>query len=94
MSEIPPHYSVPIHRTQTLDYAIVTKGEIWATLDGGEEKLVKAGEVIVQGGANHGYENRTDDVVRIMFILMGAEKIVLENGDILEETAFKNLKSS
>lgn len=68
-------------------------GEIWVTLDGGEEKLLRQGDVLVQGGANHGYTNRTAEVVRMLFVMVGAEKIVLGDGRVLEETAFKSLRS-
>jgi len=40
-----------MHRTKTLDYAIVLSGEIYAVLDE-EEVLLKAGDVLVQQGTN------------------------------------------
>ncbi|KAK8105483.1 hypothetical protein PG999_008842 [Apiospora kogelbergensis] len=90
VSNIPPLFSVPLHRTQSLDYCIVVSGEIVLALDeGGEEKTVRAGEFVIQGGANHRWINRTDEPCRIAFVMVGAEKVTLANGTALAETAFK-----
>lgn len=40
VSDIPPGGESPMHRTITLDYAIIMTGEIVLVLDGGEEKTV------------------------------------------------------
>jgi quercetin dioxygenase-like cupin family protein len=89
ISHYPPRFSVPMHRTLSLDYAIVMSGEIVLELDSGEEKIVKAGEYIIQGGVNHAWHNRTDEVCRVAFVMVGAEKVNLANGQELEETVFK-----
>ena len=60
-----------IHRTKTLDYAIVLSGEIYAVLDQGEV-LLKAGDVLVQRGTNHAWSNPTDRPCRIAFVLVDA----------------------
>ncbi len=41
-----------MHRTETLDYGIVTEGEVWLVLDQ-EEVHLKRGDVVVQRGTNH-----------------------------------------
>jgi quercetin dioxygenase-like cupin family protein len=88
-TDIPPNYTVPMHRTISLDYCAVMSGEIVLRLDGDEEKTVKAGEFIVQRGVNHQWINRTNEVCRIVFVMVGTQKIVLEDGTALEETVFK-----
>jgi len=85
-SDFPPGRSAPMHRTLSLDYAVVLSGEIVCTLDGGEEKVIKAGEFVVQRGVNHEWHNRGSETCRIMFVMLGAEKIVLADGEVLEET--------
>ena len=55
-------------------------GEIVLMLDGGEEKTIRAGEFIVQRGANHAWANRSQQVCRIMVVMVAADKIVLEDG--------------
>ena len=60
-----------MHRTKTIDYAIVLSGEIYAVLDEGEVQL-KAGDVLVQQGTNHAWSNRTSKPCRIAFVLIDA----------------------
>jgi hypothetical protein len=62
-----------MHRTRTLDYAIVLSGEIWAVLDEGEVRLA-AGDVLVQRGTSHAWSNRSDKPARIAFVLIDGER--------------------
>ncbi|KAI7783092.1 hypothetical protein LA080_012545 [Diaporthe eres] len=90
VTDIPPSYSAPMHRTLSLDYAVVLSGDIVCVLDGGEEKTIAQGEFIVQRGTNHQWVNRSEtEVARILFVMVGADKVVLEDGRGLEETVFK-----
>ena len=61
-----------MHRTQSVDYGIVLEGEIWMILDD-SEVLLKAGDVVVQRGTDHAWENRSDQVCRMAFILISGE---------------------
>jgi mannose-6-phosphate isomerase-like protein (cupin superfamily) len=58
-----------MHRTETVDYAIVLEGEIWAVMDEGET-LLRAGDVLIQRGTNHAWANRSQETARIAFVLM------------------------
>jgi hypothetical protein len=60
-----------MHRTPTVDYAVVIEGEIWALMDEGETRL-KAGDCLVQRGTNHAWSNRSDQPCRVVFILVSA----------------------
>jgi mannose-6-phosphate isomerase-like protein (cupin superfamily) len=63
-----------MHRTETVDYAIVLEGEIWAVMDEGET-LLRAGDVLIQRGTNHAWANRSASTARIAFVLIdGAYK--------------------
>jgi len=61
-----------MHKTRTLDYAIVLSGEIYAVLDEGEV-LLRAGDVVVQQGTNHAWSNRSDKPATIAFVLIDAK---------------------
>lgn len=61
--------SASMHTTDTVDYAIVLAGEIWAVMDVGET-LMKAGDVLIQRGTAHGWENRSDAMARVAFVLV------------------------
>lgn len=58
-----------MHRTETIDYGIVLEGEIVLIMDEGET-TVRAGDIVIQRGTNHGWANRTDKICRIAFILI------------------------
>ncbi|KAJ6462489.1 hypothetical protein C8R45DRAFT_1026898 [Mycena sanguinolenta] len=88
ITDIQPSGSAPMHRTQSVDYAVVLSGEIVVALDNGEEKTIRAGEIMVQRGTNHALHNRTPEPCRIAVVMVGAEEIVLEDGQVLEETVF------
>lgn len=58
-----------MHRTQTVDYAVVLEGEITLLLDEGEVML-KAGDVVIQRGTNHAWRNHTSKPTRMLYVLM------------------------
>jgi mannose-6-phosphate isomerase-like protein (cupin superfamily) len=62
------------HKTDTIDYAIVLSGEIFAMMDDGEV-LLKAGDVLVQRGTNHSWSNRTNKPAVVAFVLIDAEPV-------------------
>ena len=64
-SGVPPF----MHRTETIDYGIVLEGEIFLLLDDSEVRL-SAGDVVVQRGTDHAWENRSDKVARMAFVLV------------------------
>jgi mannose-6-phosphate isomerase-like protein (cupin superfamily) len=61
-----------MHRTRSVDYAVVISGEIEMLLDDTEVHL-KAGDVLVQRGTNHAWVNRGKQNCRIAFVLIDAE---------------------
>ncbi|KAI4859853.1 hypothetical protein F4820DRAFT_138964 [Hypoxylon rubiginosum] len=89
ITNMAPRHSAPMHRTVSLDYAVVLSGEIVLALDGGEETTLRAGDVVVQQGVNHAWHNRTDEVCRIACFMVGSEKITLASGEVLEQTVIK-----
>jgi mannose-6-phosphate isomerase-like protein (cupin superfamily) len=62
-----------MHRTRSIDYAVVISGEIDMLLDDSEVHL-KAGDVLVQRGTNHAWVNRGKESCRIAFVLIDAEE--------------------
>ena len=69
---LPPRHPM-MHRTRSLDYAIIMSGEIDMPLDEGEVHL-KAGDVVVQQATNHAWVNRSGKPCRIAFILMDSQE--------------------
>ncbi len=68
---LPPRHPF-MHRTRSIDYAIVLSGEIDMMLDDSEIHL-KAGDVLVQQGTNHAWINRSKEICRIAFVLIDAK---------------------
>jgi hypothetical protein len=62
------------HQTDTVDYAVVLEGEVWAVLDEAET-LMKPGDVLIQRGTYHSWDNRSNRVCRILFVLIDAEPL-------------------
>jgi naringenin degradation protein FdeH len=62
-----------MHRTKSIDYAVVISGEIDMLLDDSEIHL-KAGDALVQRGTNHAWVNRGRESCRIAFVLVDAEE--------------------
>jgi quercetin dioxygenase-like cupin family protein len=86
INEFPPGVVSPMHRTQSVDYGIVLSGEVVLVLDDGETVL-RAGDVVVQRGTNHRWENRSAGTARMAFVLVDgaftAELLASLGGDVL-----------
>jgi mannose-6-phosphate isomerase-like protein (cupin superfamily) len=63
-----------MHKTGTVDYIIVLKGEIYAIMETGE-KLLKAGDVLVQRGTNHSWSVRGNEPCVVAAILVNAKPV-------------------
>jgi hypothetical protein len=61
-----------MHRTESIDYALILDGEIDMLVDEGEVHL-KKGDVVIQGACNHAWANRGDKPCTVAFILIGAK---------------------
>jgi mannose-6-phosphate isomerase-like protein (cupin superfamily) len=73
-----PARGVPVshplmHRTRTVDYAIIMSGEIDMVLDD-KTVHVKAGDVVVQQATNHAWLNHGTEPCRIIFVLMDSKQ--------------------
>ena len=62
-----------MHRTRSIDYAIVLEGEIDMLLDDSEVHL-RVGDVLVQQGTNHAWVNRGRQACRMAFVLIDAKE--------------------
>lgn len=62
-----------MHRTRSVDYAVVLSGEIDMVLD---ESIVhlRSGDTIVQQATNHAWVNHGTETCRILFVLMDSKQ--------------------
>lgn len=61
-----------MHRTESIDYGIMLEGELTLIMDEGET-VIRAGDIVIQCGTNHGWSNRSGRVCRIAFVLIDGE---------------------
>ena len=62
-----------MHRTRSVDYAVILSGEIDMMLDETSVHL-KPGDVVVQQATNHGWVNHGTEPCKILFVLMDAKE--------------------
>jgi mannose-6-phosphate isomerase-like protein (cupin superfamily) len=72
--EYAPGVAPRMHRTETIDYAVVISGEIDMTLDTGSVHLA-AGDVLVQQATLHDWVNRGAEPCRIAFVLVPTQPV-------------------
>ncbi len=66
------HRQSGMHQTRSIDYAIVLAGTITAVMDKGHTDL-HAGDILIQRGTNHAWENRCQTMARVAFVLIDGE---------------------
>lgn len=71
--EFSPGVAPRVHRTDSIDYAVVISGEIDMELEKGSEVHLKAGDVLVQRGTVHCWINRGKSPCVIAFALVDAK---------------------
>ena len=81
--EFSPGAAPRVHRTDSIDYAVVLSGEIDMELEKGDEVHLKAGDVLVQRGTVHCWINRGKAPCTIAFVLVDA-KPVTAGGKVLD----------
>jgi hypothetical protein len=73
------HSSDPMmHRTSTVDYIVVLKGEVYAIMETGE-KLLRPGDILVQRGTNHSWSVRGTEPCIVAAILVNAKPLGAKN---------------
>lgn len=71
---LPPDAAHPgMHTTESVDYAIVLQGEIYAVMEEGET-LMRAGDILIQRGTAHAWSNRSNEFARICFVLIDGKR--------------------
>ena len=79
--------SIP-HGVITIDYGVVLEGEFRLTLDSGESRVMKRGDMLIQRATTHKWENISGggtECGRILFVLLGCKDVVVGGKKIEED---------
>lgn len=58
-----------MHRTESVDYAVVLEGEITLLLDD-TDVVLRAGDVVIQRGTSHAWSNRSGKITKMLYVLI------------------------
>ncbi|KAJ5490006.1 hypothetical protein N7453_010831 [Penicillium expansum] len=85
--DFPPTAESPMHRTVSLDYGVVLEGEVELSLDGGETRVMRRGDIAIQRATNHAWKNVTPNggYARMLYVLTPCQPIKVEGLGILGE---------
>ncbi|KAH9890252.1 hypothetical protein F4778DRAFT_773186 [Xylariomycetidae sp. FL2044] len=81
MIDFAPGLESPLHRVLSLDYGVVLEGEFELTLDSGESRIMRQGDVSVQRAAAHKWRNITGNCTmpgRMLYVLLDCKEVVHE----------------
>ncbi|WP_368188513.1 cupin domain-containing protein [Aestuariibius sp. HNIBRBA575] len=74
-----------MHRTDSLDYAVVLSGEITMLLDDETgDRVLRPGDVVIQRGTNHAWANRGDEPCVMMFVML--DGVTQRDAPLAEQT--------
>jgi quercetin dioxygenase-like cupin family protein len=80
--QLEPGNAQRMHRTDSVDYAVIMSGEIDMELEEGDFVHLKAGDVLVQRGTIHNWVNKGTETCTIAFVLIDAKPVEV-NGKVL-----------
>lgn len=69
--DMPPGSASPVHRTVSLDVVIQVIGEVELTLDSGETRIIRPGDVTIQRSTSHAWRNTSTTEWSRMIGIMG-----------------------
>lgn len=78
MIDFGPDVESPFHRALTIDFGVVIEGVFELTLDSGEKRILRQGDVCVQRSTAHKWKNITGNGTlpgRMLFFLLDAKEL-------------------
>src|ERR1700724_599830 len=82
ITEFAPGAPKFMHRTETVDYALLLSGECDLELDSGEVVHMKPGDLVVQRGTMHAWVNNGSAPAVFAFILIDADPATARGQDL------------
>jgi hypothetical protein len=75
-----PGAESPMHRTVTMDWAVILEGEVELVLDGGERRRLRVGDSVVMRGTMHQWVNRSGEGKWARMVAFAQDIIPVEVG--------------
>lgn len=85
MIDFGPGVESPMHRAMSIDYGIVMDGEFELTLDSGETRIMKQGDISVQRATAHKWKNITageTQAGRMLYVLLDCKEVLVQGKNI------------
>lgn len=80
-----PGLTPRMHRTDSIDYAVVLSGQIDMELDDQRTVSLKAGDLVVQRGTVHAWVNHGPEPCEIAFVLVAAKPVTVDGKTLKAE---------
>lgn len=86
MIDVAPGAESPMHRSASLDYAIVIESEFELTLDSGQRRILLPGDICVNRGVTHKWRNTNPHKYgRVMFVLLDIKPLYHDGQQVCDD---------
>ena len=68
-----------MHKSDTIDVVTVLSGRLFLVLDDDENRLLSAGDVVIQNGTRHAWTNPFDEPAILQAVMFGVERRLEEH---------------
>ena len=86
MTDFAPGVETPFHRTLSLDHAVLLEGTIEITLDSGESRLLRRGDVVIQRATMHKWRNVSQtESARLIYFIVDCTQPIFAGGEELKK---------
>ncbi|MBV8274302.1 MAG: cupin domain-containing protein [Verrucomicrobia bacterium] len=94
VTEFGPGFVSPMHRTLSIDYAVVLSGRLELILDSGEAITLRPGDTVIQRGTNHAWRNSSQNQpCRIMIAMIETHPITVAGKQLRQTPAWRMIAS-
>ncbi|OIW35058.1 hypothetical protein CONLIGDRAFT_676001 [Coniochaeta ligniaria NRRL 30616] len=88
--DLVPGSTGPMHRTLSLDYAVVLLGAVELILDSGEARTLQQGDIVIQRGTIHQWRNASKtEWARMLFVLQESRPVEVAGKTLEQEFRFE-----
>ncbi|OOF97630.1 hypothetical protein ASPCADRAFT_45960 [Aspergillus carbonarius ITEM 5010] len=87
--DLAPGSISPLHRTLSLDYAVVIEGTVELKLDSEEVRTLQRGDIAIQRGTKHLWRNTSQtEWARVLFMLQESKPVEVAGEELKEDLGF------